>query len=288
MKNILLQLDCDSQPSTFDAVVAADSGVDLLFRHGQVTTDNVTGLVHGLIFTRSPKKLRHSAIFIGGSNVQQAEELLSTVRKSFFGPMRVSVLMDANGANTTAAAAVLCCARHVDLSRSRALVLAGTGPVGQRAAMLLAQAGASVRVASRQLEKSQAVVDSMKAKQDFTDIEAVATSNHDELRQALEGVQIVIAAGAAGIRLLPIDVRLAAKQLRVVVDLNAVPPVGIEGIESTATAETQNEQLCYGALGVGGTKMAIHKAAIGKLFERNDLVLDAPEIYEIGQELEKS
>ena len=40
----------------------------------------------------------------------------------------------------------------------------------------------------------------------------------------------------------------------------------------------------FGALGVGGLKMKIHKACIARLFERNDLVLDAETIAEVARE----
>ena len=104
---ILVQLDTDAQPSVFDAVVAVDAGVEHLFRHGGVTPDNVRDLVYGALFTRGPADLNHTAIFIGGSNVPAGEAILEVIKKTFFGPFRVSVLFDANGSNTTAAAAVL-------------------------------------------------------------------------------------------------------------------------------------------------------------------------------------
>ncbi len=105
--SILLQLDTDPQPSVFDAVVAVDAGVDHLFRHGGVTPANVRDLVYGALFTRGPADLQRTAIFIGGANVEAGEAVLSAVKATFFGDFRVSVLLDANGANTTAAAAVL-------------------------------------------------------------------------------------------------------------------------------------------------------------------------------------
>ena len=104
---ILIQLDTDPQPSVFDAVVAVDAGVEHLFRHGGVTPENVRDLVYGALFTRGPADLSATAIFIGGSNVAAGEAVLEAVKKTFFGPFQVSVLFDANGANTTAAAAVL-------------------------------------------------------------------------------------------------------------------------------------------------------------------------------------
>src|SRR5579863_10071207 len=132
MKNILIQLDTDPLPSVFDRVV----DVDQLFSYGGVTPETVEGLVHGAIFTRGPKELAHTAIFIGGSNVAAGEAVLKRVCRTFFGPMRVSVLMDSNGSNTTAAAAVLSARKHLPLAGTEAAVLAGTGPVGLRAAQL--------------------------------------------------------------------------------------------------------------------------------------------------------
>ncbi len=285
MKKILLQLDTDPQPSTFDAVVAADSAADILFRHGGVTPEAVAGLVHGLIFTRSPSKLHRSAIFVGGSDVVAAQKLVEAATGSFFGPLRVSVMLDANGANTTAAAAVVCAGQHLDLSQTEALVLGGTGPVGQRAARLLLRAGASVRLASRSLEKAQQVAKQLTQQVTASSFQPLAISDNASLEGALQGVQLVVAAGAAGVTLLPQRIRETAADLRVAIDLNAVPPLGIEGIDSQARAEPQGNQICYGAIGVGNTKMEIHRAALARLFEQNDSVLDAEEIYQIGLKL---
>src|SRR5438128_1108886 len=143
-RSILIQLDSDPQPSVFDCVVAVDAGVDELFSYGGVTAEQVRGLVHGAIFTRGPKHLKRTAIFIGGSDVAAGERLLEEVRRHFipqFG-LRVSILLDANGANTTAAAAVRVAGKHLDLKGAPALVLGATGPVGQRVVRLLARQGA--------------------------------------------------------------------------------------------------------------------------------------------------
>src|SRR5689334_8494604 len=96
---ILIHLDTDPQPSVFDAVVAVDAGVDHLLRHAAVVPDAVRDLVHGAMFTRGPEDLKHTAIFIGGSDVAAGERLLSAVEASFFGPVRVSVMIDSNGSN---------------------------------------------------------------------------------------------------------------------------------------------------------------------------------------------
>ena len=282
---ILVQLDPDPQPSVFDSVVAVDSGVDHLFRHGGVTPETVQGLVHGAIFTRGMDDLKRTAIFVGGSNVTAGEALLSAVTKSFFGPMRVSVMMDANGANTTAAAAVLAAGKEVKLKGATALVLGGTGPVGQRVAHLLAAEGAVVRVGSRSTDRAQVVCQTVGERVEGAKLTAYATGSVEETAQALADAQVVIAAGAAGVELVSEDLRRRAEALQVAIDLNAVPPVGLGGIEVHDKGTDRDGVKCYGAIGVGGRKMKIHRAALKRLFEANDLVLDAEAIYEIGRKL---
>ena len=278
---ILIQLDSDRHPSVFDAVVATDAGVDRLLQYGGVENGDVRGLVHGAIFTRGPQDLQNTAIFIGGSSVKAGEALLAEATAAFFGPMRVSVLLDANGANTTAAAAVLAAAKHADLRAATATVLGGTGPVGERAALLLARQGAKVRLASRSLDRAKETCRRIAAKVTDADL----TPHASDSPAALYGAQIVIAAGAAGVELLSQKARQSCRSLKVAIDLNAVPPAGIAGIEVTDKAKDREGLICYGAIGVGGTKMKIHRATIQQLFTANNLILDAEQVFEIGQKL---
>lgn len=287
MKKILIQLDSDPQPSVFDRVVAVDSGAEEIFSHGGIKLEQVQGLVHGAIFTRGSGDLKNTAIFVGGSDVVMGEKILAEALRHMlpmFG-LRVSILLDANGANTTAAAAVLAARKHLDLKETKALVLGGTGPVGQRVARLLAREGAQIRVGSRQVGKAQTVCAKIEERVPGARVEAVGTDSSVDLAGVLHEQTLVIAAGAAGITLLPRDFRNACPTLKVVIDLNAVPPLGIEGVEATDKAKERDDMICYGALGVGGTKMKIHRAAVAKLFEKNDYTLDAEEVYQIGLEL---
>ncbi len=286
-QRILIQLDPDPHCSVFDAVVAVDSGVDQLLQYGAVEPVDVRDLVYGAMFTRGADRLKNSAVFIGGRDVVRGEALLAQVTQSFFGPMRVSVMMDANGANTTAAAAVVAASRHIDLSKSVAIVLAGTGPVGQRAAAMLASAGATVRVASRQLERAEAVCASIQKTADApTKVVAVETGNDEMTAKAIDGAQVVMTAGASGVQLLTSQVWQAAATLKVAIDLNAVPPLGIGGIEVSDKAKEYDGKRVYGAIGVGGTKMKIHKECVRQLFMTNDRVLNAAEIFDIARKLE--
>lgn len=287
-RKILIQLDSDPQPSVFDRVVAVDAGADEIFAYGNVKPEQVQGLVHGAIFTRGARDLKSTAIFIGGSDVAAGAKLLQEARKHMlprFG-LSVSVMLDANGANTTAAAAVRAAGRHLDLKNVPALVLGGTGPVGQRVARLLARAGARVVVGSRQEARAAEVCVDIVSHVAGADVRPAGTGSAESLARALDGKTLVIAAGAAGIVLLPAAVRKSLPGLKVAIDLNAVPPLGIEGIEATDKGAQHDGVIGYGALGVGGTKMKIHKAALARLFEDNQLVLDAEEIFAMAMTME--
>ncbi len=286
-RKLLIQLDSDPQPSVFDQVVAYDAGADAVLAYGGVTPKEVREKIHGAIFTRGPKDLHRTALFIGGSNVGLGEQLLAEACKHMLPQygLRISVLLDSSGANTTAAAAVRSAARHLDLKVTRALVLGGTGPVGWRVALLLARQGGHVRVGSREQSRAAAVVESIRARMPEAKLEPVAANPSGDLSAALAGRTLVITAGAAGVVLLPRAARQACLTLRVMIDLNAVPPLGIEDVGVTDKGVEHNGVLGYGAIGVGDLKMKIHKAAIARLFERNDQVLDAEEVYALGEGL---
>ncbi|TWU04070.1 NADP-dependent methylenetetrahydromethanopterin/methylenetetrahydrofolate dehydrogenase [Neorhodopirellula pilleata] len=285
---ILFQFDVDAHPSSFDGVVAIDAGVDHLFQYGNVDPSNVEGLVHGGMFTRGGDDLKNTAIFIGGNDVGKAEALLKAVQKAFFGPVRVSVMLDASGCNTTAAAAVASASKHTSLSDSTAVVLGGTGPVGRRVAQMLAREGSHVILTSRSLERAESACDAIRAKVNEARLEAAAPDDDDAKLSMLQRAQIIFACGAAGVELMSEEELNQLSDLKVAIDLNAVPPAGIGGIAAFDKAKPLGEDrqtVVYGPIGVGGLKMRTHKAAIAKLFQSNDQVVDADEVYELTRQL---
>lgn len=286
MRKLLVQLDGDRLPSVFDRIVATDAGADDVLSYGAVAESDVQGLVHGAIFTRGPKDLKNTALFVGGSSMPLAERLLEAARKAFLGPFRVSVMLDANGSNTTAAAAVVKLVRAAggDVRGWRAAVLAGTGPVGARAAGLLLRLGAEVRITSRDATHGAAVAKLIGERFKGT-VESIALRNPSDAQQLLGWAQLLLAAGPPGVGLVPRELWAGRSGLRAVADVNAVPPLGIEGVEATDDGTLREGIPAFGALGIGGLKMKAHKAAIAQLFERNDLVLDAEQIYDIAAAL---
>jgi hypothetical protein len=282
MKKLLYQFDTDSLPAVFDNVVGYDGGADHITAYGGVNAANVGGLVEGAIFTRGPKDKKNTAIFIGGGNMTEGQALLRAVEGKFFGKFRVSVMFDCNGSNTTAAAAVAWLAHGRSLQGKRAVVLAGTGPVGQRAAALLASEGAAVAITGRKLEAVQAACNAVKSRFG-ADVRAIAAGTMEERGAAVEGAHIVLATGAAGITLLEAAQWQKNPTLELVADANASPPAGIEGVAMGDRGTQSHGKIVFGPLGFGALKLALHRACIGRLFDQNDLLLDAEQIYALAK-----
>jgi len=288
MKKLLLQLDSSRLPSVFDAVVAFDGGADEVMSRGGVTEEDVRDLVHGCIFTRGPKNLKNTAVFIGGTDMSEGEKLLAAAQKAVFDGFRISMMLDSNGSNTTAVAAVEKISRAVgDPKGKKVLVTAGTGPVGMRAAGLFAGMGANVAITSRKSEEGERVRKAI-ADRFGGEVHAVVMHDSSEAGRIIGEVkpQILLNTGPAGIMLVPRDAWTGKTGLAIACDLNAVPPLGIEGIEVTDDGEKRDGVTTFGALGIGGFKMKVHKRCIARLFESNDAVLDAEAIAEVARTIE--
>lgn len=284
MKKLLYQFDTDAQPAVFDSVVAYDGGADHVIGHANVTPDNVTPLVEGTIFTRAPKEKKNTAIFVGGSDMSAGETLFKAVQKNFFADFRVSVMLDSNGSNTTAAAGVAKMLSSQALDGKEAVILGGTGPVGRRAAVMMVMEGANVTLTSRKMER--AVTACREIKDSFgVDIRPAEGTDNDARGKLIENAQVVFATGAAGAELLNEEHWKDNTSIEIMADANATPPLGIGGTDMMDRAELRHGKIIWGAIGFGTLKLAVHKACIEKLFERNDQIFDAEEIFKLAKEM---
>jgi methylenetetrahydrofolate/methylenetetrahydromethanopterin dehydrogenase (NADP+) len=288
VKKILLQLDTEEHPSPFDAIVAHDAGVDVLLSHSGVKAESARGLAQDAFFTRGVDDLNTMAVWVGGKDVSAGEEVFAQVQKAFFGPFRVSVMLDSNGCNTTAATTIARIAKARSLNGDRAVVL-GLGAVGLRSATLLQQEGCEVTVASlppdlfgddRPYHRPRGLSVAEKI-----GLEIREPSDRSELEAALDGAQIVLAAGPAGVEVLRRDAWAAAESVELLADYNAAEPLGIEGTKATDDLADYDGKVVLGALAIGGPKMKVHKACVRRLFESNDQVLDTDAVYAVAKEL---
>jgi threonine dehydrogenase-like Zn-dependent dehydrogenase len=288
VKRVLLQLDTGEHPSPFDAIVAHDADVDVLLSHADVKPEAVRGLVQDAFFTRGVDDLNTMAVWVGGRDVGTGEELFGAVQEAFFGPFRVSVMLDSNGCNTTAATTVARIAKARSLAGSRAAVL-GVGAVGLRSALLLQNEGCEVVLATlpadlfgddRPYRRPRGVEDAQRL-----GFEVREPADRDELEALLDGAQVVLAAGPSGVEVLRRDFWAQHPTIELLADYNAAEPLGIEGTKATDDLADHDGKLVLGALAIGGPKMKVHKTCVRRLFESNDQVLDTDAVYAIAKEL---
>jgi hypothetical protein len=284
MKKLLFLFDTDFFTSVFDTVVAYDGGADRVTGYANVTPDSVGALVDGTIFTRGGKDKQNTAIFVGGGDMGKGEALFEAVKKKFFGPFRVSVMLDSNGSNTTAAAGVALLEKAGKLKGKKAVVLAGTGPVGMRAAGLLAQEGADVTLTSRSKDRADKAAKAVE-KRFGVKVTPLQAADDAARGKAVKDANIVFAAGAIGVQLLPASDWKDNANIAMIADVNAQPPLGVEGVEATDKAKEHHGKICFGALGIGGLKLKLHRGCIKQLFENSEGVLDAEEIYALAKDM---
>lgn len=284
MKKLLFQFDTDNYPSVFDTVVAYDGGADHVIGHGGLNPDNITALVEGAIFTRAPKDKKNTAIFVGGSDMVAGQALFKAVQKHFFAGFQVSVMLDSNGCNTTAAAAVAKLLGNRNFAGKKAVVLAGTGPVGQRAAAMLAKEGATVAITSRRLGHAIEACNAMKERFGV-ELIPVEAADKNARANAIVDANIVLATGATGVELLSEEHWRDNPNIELIADANATPPLGIGGTDMMDKGIERHNKIIWGAIGFGTLKLALHRACIAKLFEDNKQVFDAENIFALAKEM---
>ncbi len=280
--------------SPFDVNMAMDAGWVSAVPYINVEPSEVRGLVQDAIFSRGPKGLKKTGIFIGGRETKQAMDMLKLAKNSMVPPFEVSVFADPSGAFTTAAGMVAAVAKVLKtefgetLKGKNILALGGTGPVGQAAAVIAAQAGAKVRIIGRQLSKAERVAEVCSHEFGEGEIEILAGADADKA-EYLKTTDIVFATGAAGIELLSEQLIKNAPQLKVAADVNAVPPAGIAGVDAfdngKAIPGSTSGALGIGALAIGNIKYQAQKSLLTKMLESDEpLYLHFEHAYEVASE----
>ncbi|MGZ4184672.1 MAG: methylene-tetrahydromethanopterin dehydrogenase N-terminal domain-containing protein [Solirubrobacteraceae bacterium] len=286
MKKILIQLDTDPHPSAFDAIAAYDADVDIVLGFGDITADNLDATVQGAIFPRGPDGLANTAFWVGGSKVRDGEAVFAAAQKLFFKPFDPSIMLDSDGSNTTAAAAVALVRRAVQLKGERAAVI-GVGPVGLRTGELLRREGAEVKMLTFPpdvMEGAHRRASGITVAEE-AGFEVVEPESSDELDAALAGHIAVFAAGPAGVQILRRSGWAAVEGVQVVVDYSAAEPVGVEGVDRGDKLDEEDGVKKLGALAVGGPKMKLQKRCVQRMFEDKGTVLDLEGVYEVALEV---
>lgn len=297
-RSILHMLDTMPNNSPFDVNMALDCDFDVLMPYSNVTLDSVYGLTQDAIFSRGPKGVKKTGIFIGGRDIGVAVDMLNTAKNAMVPPFEVSVFADPSGAFTTAAALVACVEKELKakhnkkLKNCKALVFGGTGPVGIATGVIASLAGAeTVLVDHISADSASNLAAEYNRRFESTLTGAAATYDEDKIK-LLEDVDLVFCTAKAGIQILSSEVLGQAKQLKVVGDVNAVPPAGIAGVEMNdfgaplTHASKADNPVAVGPLAVGNVKYKVQQALLGSMLGGNKPVyLDLRAAYDKAKEI---
>ena len=279
MKKILVYASPERHCSLFDLIVAHDAGADVVIPYHNVTVGDVKDIVYGCCFTRHPRDLINTGIFVGGYSAEKAEELAAEALRILDGlpkELRVNIALDPNGAYTTASACVAKITSTIKVKGAHAAVLAGTGPVGTATARLLADLGASVTITSRKLERARRT-----ARVIGGETTGAQAGSAQSVADAVKDAAIVVSAGPPGVQLLSESIWAGSKKIKVLADANVVPPYGIEGVSPRDDGRVVGSRRCFGALAIGSLKMEFHRMIIQKMFEEHGILFDLERIYSL-------
>ena len=262
--SMLFFLDTESKASPFDICMAYDAGFDVVVPYEDVTPEDAKKLVQDALFSRGPKGAKSTCFFIGGKNKEKAEEVSEAVKNAMFSPFVAPIIIDPSGAYTTAAAMVVkvenaLSTRNLGDLGDKTCAIFGTGSVGRVAAVLLARLGCDVTIVSTNPNRScgeeyvENVAKSLLKKHGVT-VHGVYAPGWEEKVQVLKKAEVIFCAAAPGVRIIKTDMLKELRLMKVMVDINAVPPSGIEGIKP-------NDEMREIALGIFG----IGPLTVGKL-----------------------
>jgi methylene-tetrahydromethanopterin dehydrogenase len=297
-RSILHMLDPMPNNSPFDINMAMDAGFDVLMPYSNVKLDSINRLTQDVIFSRSPAGVKRTGIFIGGRDLGLAMDMLDASQQAMVPPFEVSVFADPSGAFTTAAALVACVEQELkvrhdkELKECNALVFGGTGPVGIATGIIASLAGADTALVDHlSIDAASDVAKAYNRRFGCTLRGACASSEADKVK-LVSDVDIIFCAAKAGVLVLSSAVLKEAKQLKVAGDVNAVPPLGIEGIKRNDSgaplihAINAQGAVGVGALAVGNVKYQLQNELL-KLMLKTDksLYLDFREAFNKARDL---
>jgi methylene-tetrahydromethanopterin dehydrogenase len=290
--SILHLITAAKNASPFDVNMAYDAGFDKIMPYTNVDPKEVTGLVQDAIFSRSASGVKRESIFVGGRDIDLAMDMLNAARKAMVPPFEVSVFADPSGAFTTAAGMMAKVEYHLkknfggDLNGRKVSIFGATGPVGGCAAVIAAKYGAQVEMVShRAMVDVENKAASFKTRYDV-DIQSVDGSNEESKHALLQETDIALCCAAAGVRVISIAQIAASSRLKIIADVNAVPPSGAEGVDVFADGVAIEGSKAYGigALAIGNVKYKTQHQLLRKMLEDDQIhYLDFLSAFEMAR-----
>ena len=298
-RSILHMIDPMPHNSPFDVNMAVDAGFDVIVPYNNVKPESVYGLTQDAIFSRGPSGVKRTGIFIGGRNLGMAIDMMDICKKAMVPPFEVSVFADPSGAFTTAAALVACVEKQLqqkhqtELKGCKAIVFGGTGSVGIATGIIASLAGADVWIVDHlSIDNALAIATEYNTRFGCNIRGTYASSEADKAR-LLAKADVLFCTAKAGIQVIGAGVLDDACQLKVAGDVNAVPPLGIEGIKRgdmgapLIHAIHSPGAVGIGALAVGNVKYQLQHNLLKLMLETEQpLYLDFRDAFNKAREME--
>lgn len=281
------------QMSPFDINMAADAGYDMVPIYSDVTLDRVAGLTQDAIFSRGPRGVSRTGIFIGGRDVLLAADMVDKAVAAMVPPFVVSVFADPSGSYTTAAAMVACVEAGLKtlgktLAGLKVVVIGGTGTVGRIAGVIAAQQGARVCLSTHFGESMALQAAAETSKRFGVMLEGTSGGDRHAVQRSLADADVLLATAAAGIQVvLPEDLAVA-KRLLVAADVNAVPPAGIAGmgVMDKLNILPGTQALAIGPLAIGNVKYQTQHRLLKRMCEsEKPVTYSFPDAFEVAREV---
>lgn len=285
--SILHLITAAKNASPFDVNMAFDAGYENIMPYSNVTLSEVVALTQDAIFSRSPSGLKQEALFFGGRDILLALEMQAQARSAMFQPFEISTFSDPSGAFTTAAAMLAKVNAYLQqqgssLASEKVVIFGASGTVGSTAALIAAAQGAEVWMASHSsVESMQTYVDKLAVYTPHP-LKVVDGSTDAAKCGLLSQATVALCATPAGVRVLDIDQFAGSTSLKVVADVNAVPPSAIEGVDSMTNGSliSGTTVAAFGALAIGQLKYTTqHMLLQQMLHTESPLHLDYQQAY---------
>ncbi len=255
--HMLFYLETDKRASSFDICMAYDAGFKAVIPYENVNIEDAKKIVQDAMFSRGPKGIKHTSFFIGGRDAERAEEVLETVKNTMFPPFETGIIIDPCGAYTTAAAAVAKVEEALSSNKLGSLAdktcaVFGTGPVGRIIAVLLTRLGCDVIVVSPNPKRKdgEEYVESLEcllSSKYGANVKGVFAPTATEKSQVLREADVIFCASTEGTRVIEKELLEDVKLLKVIADINAVSPLGVEGVK----LEDDMREMTPGIFGIG-------------------------------------
>ena len=270
LPQLLFYLDTDPKASPFDICMAYDAGYNAVIPYENVTAEDSKTIALDALLSRGPKGAKNTVFMIGGKNAEKAEEVFAAVKGAMFPPFKGNIIVDPAGSYTTAAAMVAKAENALAVNKlgelkDKTCAIMGTGAVGQIAAVLLAKMGCNVMIASLNPNRTDGKehaegIAKLLARDHGVQVQGIFAPTAASKVEIIEKADVIMCAGVRGVRIIDKQMLNGVKLMKVLLDINAVPPLGVEGIDmKDDMKEMMPGIFTIGAIAVGELKHKLEK-----------------------------